>query len=149
MSAGITGAIDACAHPFPARADTLRAHMAKPWSARPFPGPEQYGYASFASPYVEASRTPDGIAGSDREAMLSLLGDAGVGAAILVPYTRGLHPNVDFGTAIASATNRWMNRWPPSATAASCNRAWCWKPAPIRWWCICAAAVRWKSAAPG
>lgn len=83
--------------------------MSRPWSNRPFPGPEPYTYAPLENAYVRESLRGDGIAGSDPATMrASLFEHHGLDAAILVPLTRGLHPNVDFGSAIASATNRWL-----------------------------------------
>ncbi len=48
------------------------------------------------------------LAGSRPGTSLEFLEEGGVDTAILVPLTRGLQPDVDFGSAICAATNRWL-----------------------------------------
>jgi uncharacterized protein len=48
------------------------------------------------------------LAGSRPATTVAFLDAGGVERAILLPFTRGLQPDVDFGSAICAATNRWL-----------------------------------------
>ncbi len=84
--------IDACAHVMPGSRDEFIEYMHEPWRSRLFPGPERYHYA-----FAQGEYAPDA----------PLIGD-GCTAVVLLPLTRGLHPNVNLATAICAATNAWL-----------------------------------------
>jgi predicted TIM-barrel fold metal-dependent hydrolase len=89
--------------------DAIRRYLDKPWSNRSFPGAERYTYSLRTKEYCASSLADAGIPGSDRERLeAAILGDARVCYLVLVPLTRGLNPNLDLGTAICRATNRWL-----------------------------------------
>lgn len=85
--------------------------MDTPWNSRPFPGPERYYYPALDGEYLKDVET-DSLAGSDPDLMSDRLFDSGkVEKAILLPLTRGLLPDLDVGTAICQATNRWLSEF--------------------------------------
>lgn len=101
--------IDACVHVMPRSPDEFLAHLREPWRSRTFPGPERYNYALASGEYLPASTAANGVPGSDADIVAAqLFGDGGASAAILVPLTRGLHPNVNLATALCTATNDWL-----------------------------------------
>jgi uncharacterized protein len=103
------GVVDASVRVVVKTGDELRDWMERPWSLRPFPGPERYQYASPDGEYWPGAVTENGIPGSDpAQVARQLLEDEGVDVAILLPGTRGLLPNVDLDSAICAATNRWL-----------------------------------------
>ena len=105
-----TGLIDCDVHVYPRSRDEIRQYMLMPWQARYRGG----GRGFFDNP-VHGGRLdavpPDGSpAGSDpaflREQLLEPFGHA---YAILLPRAFcNLHPDPDFGTAIAAAYNDWL-----------------------------------------
>lgn len=100
--------LDAAAHPIGATGEEIRAYMPKPWSARPFPGPERYQYASTLGEYAAGTARTHGLPGSDPVAFAADLAEAGIDRVVLVPLTRGLLANIDLATVVAAATNRWL-----------------------------------------
>lgn len=101
--------IDCAVHPQVREPDDLRAFMDEPWRSRPFPRPERYYYPVLEGEFL-ANTGADGLAGSDPAAMAGHLFDRnGAEKAILLPLTRGLLPDIDLGSAIATATNRWLS----------------------------------------
>lgn len=104
--------IDCAVHPQVAHPDDLRRYMIEPWKSRPFPRPERYHYPVLTGEWL-AGTTDNGLAGSDPARMSDELFDKnGVDAAVLVPLTRGLIPEVDLGDAVCKATNDWLaDQW--------------------------------------
>src|SRR5258708_40126704 len=103
--------IDAAAHPAVAREGDLRAFMPQPWRSRPFAQLDRFFYPAPDGEYWEPARPADGLPGSDPVLLRrQLLDEAGGDVAILLPPTRGLHPNVQLANALRRATN---DRLPP------------------------------------
>jgi predicted TIM-barrel fold metal-dependent hydrolase len=101
--------IDACVHPIVRRGEDIKAYMSDVWSKRFFPAPERYLYPHPVSDFAPGTRPEEGAPGSDRTLLEEqLFGDAGIAAAVLLPLTRGLSPDVDLGSEICRATNRWL-----------------------------------------
>ena len=105
-----TGIIDCDVHVFPRSQDEIRAYMAMPWRDR-FKGG---GRGFFGNP-VHGNRLdanpPSGLpAGADPAFLREQLIDTyGIAHAILLPRAFcNLHPDPDFGTAIAAAYNDWL-----------------------------------------
>jgi predicted TIM-barrel fold metal-dependent hydrolase len=93
--------------------DEIREYLARPWSEKPFSKGGRLLYPSPVGDFADV-RTGDGsLPGSDPAIVSEDLFDArGVDYAVLVPHTRGLHPDVDLDTAICAATNEWLaSRW--------------------------------------
>lgn len=100
--------IDCAVHPQVHEPDDLRAYMDEPWRSRPFPRPERYYYPVLEGEFLDQAQTT-GLAGSDPEAMAAYLFDAHhTDRAVLLPLTRGLLPDIDLGSAVCRATNRWL-----------------------------------------
>lgn len=104
------GIIDADVHPGPKQIDEIRAFMKPPFKERYSGG----GRGFFGNPVHGArldSKPPNGGGpGSDPEFLRQQLVDEyGIGHAILLPRAFcNLHPDPDFGTAIAAAFNDWL-----------------------------------------
>ena len=103
------GIVDACAHPSLAAGDDLKRYMSGVWQQRFFPAPERYLYPHPESDFAAGTRPEDGTPGSDRGLFEEqLFGDAGVDTVVLLPLTRGVSPDIDLGSEICAATNRWL-----------------------------------------
>lgn len=107
---GRTGIVDCDVHPYPAHLDEIRAYLPMPWRDR-FNGG---GRGFFGNP-VHGSRLDSnppggGPAGSDPDFLRhQLIEEFGVGYAVLLPRAfANVHPDPDFGTAIAAAYNDWL-----------------------------------------
>ena len=104
------GIIDCDVHPSPRSTDEIRAYLPMPWRDRYTGG----GRGFFSNPVHGArldSKPPDGgPAGSDPDFLRRQLIEAfGHAHAILLPRAFcNLHPDPDFGTAIAAAFNDWL-----------------------------------------
>lgn len=102
--------IDCAVYPNPVHPGLLREFMEAPWSDRPFPGPDGYLYPPPGGSYTPMTVSDDRLPGSDPNVCARDLANSGsTKGAVLVPLTRGLMPDIDLGTAICSATNRWLN----------------------------------------
>src|SRR6266508_2300385 len=105
-----TGIIDCDVHPSPRSLDEIRSYLPMPWRDRYSGG----GRGFFGNPIHGArldSRAPDGgPPGSDPDFLRrQLIDEYGIGYAILLPRAFcNLHPDPDFGTAIAAAFNDWL-----------------------------------------
>jgi hypothetical protein len=105
-----TGIIDCDVHPSPRSTDEIRAYMPMPWRDRYSGG----GRGFFSNPVHGArldSKPPDGgPPGSDPDFLRhQLIDEYGIAYAILLPRAFcNLHPDPDFGTAIAAAFNDWL-----------------------------------------
>jgi uncharacterized protein len=106
--------LDCAVFPFPRHTDDLRSYMREPWRSKRYPSPFRghYPTPSGVPPFGEfrpdARSTNGDLAGSDPDLVWRHLSDWGIGRAILLPLTRGLMPELDFGTAICAATNDWL-----------------------------------------
>jgi predicted TIM-barrel fold metal-dependent hydrolase len=104
------GTIDCDVHPMPCSLDEIRGYLPMPWRDRYSDG----GRGFFSNPVHGArldSKPPDGgPAGSDPTFLRrQLIDEYGVAYAILLPRAfYNLHPDPDFGTAIAAAFNDWL-----------------------------------------
>ncbi len=104
------GIVDCDVHPSPRGADEIRSYMPMPWRDRYGGG----GRGFFGNPVHGArldSSPPEGGAPGSDPAFLrqQLLDEYGVAYAILLPRAFcNLHPDPDFGTAIAAAFNDWL-----------------------------------------
>ncbi len=104
------GLVDCDVHPIPKSIDEIRQYLPMPWRDRYTGG----GRGLFGNP-VHGSRldsVPDagGPPGSDPDFLRKqLLDEYGHAYAILMPRAFcNLHPDPDFGTAIAAAYNDWL-----------------------------------------
>jgi predicted TIM-barrel fold metal-dependent hydrolase len=104
--------IDCAVYPEWRHSDELREHMEEPWRSKPF---AQHGRVMYPNPIgdVVAQEGGSGPPGSDPVAVARRVFDeGGADVAILLPFTRGLHPDVDLDSEICAATNRWLSeRW--------------------------------------
>src|SRR5262245_44383680 len=105
-----TGIIDCDVHPSPRSADEIREYMQPPFRDRYSGG----GRGFFGNPVHGArldSKPPSGgPPGSDPEFLRKqLIEEYGLAHAVLLPRAFcNLHPDPDFGTAIAAAFNDWL-----------------------------------------
>ncbi|MEQ7129369.1 amidohydrolase family protein [Actinopolymorpha sp. B11F2] len=104
------GIVDCDVHPSPRSIDEIRQHLAQPWRDRYRGG----GRGFFGNP-VHGSRldsTPPngGPPGSDPWFLRKqLIEEYGIAHAVLLPRAFcNLHPDPDFGSAIAGAFNSWL-----------------------------------------
>jgi uncharacterized protein len=105
----MTEIIDAAAHPFPGNQDDIRAYMEEPLAHLRFPGLDGYFYPAPEEEY-DAGLAPDGgLPGSDPQlAAQHLLDGPGAHAAVLLPLTRGLLPDLDMASEVCAGTNAWL-----------------------------------------
>ncbi|NBD24711.1 amidohydrolase family protein [Paenibacillus glycinis] len=105
-----TGIIDCDVHPYPRNTEEIRSYMKQPWRDRYNGG----GRGFFGNPVqgdrVDARPPQGGPSGSDPELLRKqLIDEYGHAYAILMPRAFcNLHPDPDFGTAIAAAFNDWL-----------------------------------------
>lgn len=101
--------VDCAVHPMFDHHGQIRDYMEEPYRSRSFPGPDRYFYPTPGGEYADAALDADGrlLAGDHGALTSAVLGDGG--AALLVPLTRGLSPELDLGSAICAATNRWLS----------------------------------------
>jgi hypothetical protein len=104
-----TGTIDCDVHPMPRSLEEIRGYMPMPWRDRYTSG----GRGFYNNPIHGArldSKPPDGPTGSDPDFLRrQLIDEYGIAYAILLPRAFcNLHPDPDFGTAIAAAFNDWL-----------------------------------------
>lgn len=104
------GIVDCDVHPYPTHPDEIRSRLAMPWRDR-FGG----GSRGFFGNPVHGSRLDSnppggGPAGSDPGFLRTqLINEFGIDFAVLLPRAfANLHPDPDFGTAIAAAYNDWL-----------------------------------------
>jgi uncharacterized protein len=104
-----SGIVDVDVHPVPRSADEIKARMPMPWRDR-YQGERR----SFFNNPVHGTRLDsvpaNGPAGSDPSLMRSqLIDEYGVAYAILISRTFcNIHPDPDYGAAIAAAFNQWL-----------------------------------------
>ena len=105
-----TGIVDCDVHPQPRSVDEIRQYMPMPWRDLYKGG----GRGFFSNPAhgnrLDAVPPGGGTPGSDPDLMREQLIDQyGVAYAMLLPRSFcNLHPDPDFGTAIAAAFNDWL-----------------------------------------
>ena len=109
-NAGGVGIVDCDVHVYPRNLDDIKAHLAMPWRDRYNGG----GRGFFGNP-VHGNRLDSvpprgGPPGSDPDFLRQqLIDEYGIAQAILLPRAFcNLHPDPDFGTAIAAAFNDWL-----------------------------------------
>jgi len=104
------GIVDCDVHPGPVNVDEIRGYMAQPWRDRYSGG----GRGFFGNPVhgarLDSSPPSGGPPGSDPDFLRKqLVEEYGVAYAVLLPRAFcNLHPDPDFGTAIAAAYNDWL-----------------------------------------
>jgi len=107
---GRVGIVDCDVHPMPCSIDEIKQYMPMPWKDRYTGG----GRGFFSNPVhgsrLDAKPSSGGPAGSDPDLMREQLIDQfSVAYAMLLPRAFcNLHPDPDFGTAIAAAYNDWL-----------------------------------------
>jgi len=91
--------VDAGIHPRVKSATHLQDYMGSPWKTRRLPGSDSYLYPP-----------PRSIADSTNPSEVGrvLFAEGGLDRAILIPCTRGLLPDPEHGSIVASATNEWI-----------------------------------------
>jgi len=104
------GIIDCDVHPGPRSIDEIKSYMRQPWKDRYTGG----GRGFFGNPShgarLDAKPPTGGSPGTDPDFLRTQLIDAyGIAHAVLLPRAFcNLHPDPDFGTAIAAAFNDWV-----------------------------------------
>ncbi len=104
------GIIDCDVHPIPRSTDEIRSYMPMPWRDRYSGG----GRGFFGNPVhgarLDSKPADGGPTGSDPDLLRQqLIDEYGIAYAILLPRAFcNLHPDPDFGTAIAAAFNDWL-----------------------------------------
>jgi predicted TIM-barrel fold metal-dependent hydrolase len=106
-----SGVVDALVHPAFAHQDELREYMREPYRSRPLSGVARWFY-----PAPKSELRPglaDGPAAADPSAVAQdVLHAGGADAAVLLPLTRGLIPDIELGSEVCTATNAWLaDRW--------------------------------------
>ncbi|MCC6180179.1 MAG: amidohydrolase [Chloroflexi bacterium] len=107
---GRVGIVDCDVHPMPHSVDEIKAYLPMPWRDRYTGG----GRGFFSNPVhgsrLDAFPAAGGPPGSDPDLLREQLIDQyGVAYAMLLPRAFcNLHPDPDFGTAIAAAYNDWL-----------------------------------------
>ena len=102
-----TRIIDAAVYPQMQTGNDLRNYMEEPWRRRPFPGPERYYYPALGGEFLPSSEHSTST--NPTHVADHLFATHGVSKVVLIPTTRGLLPDIDVGTAICSAVNRWLS----------------------------------------
>ena len=109
MSVAPAAVVDACVHVVPRTPEAFSAHLGEPWRSRTYPGPARYNYALGTGEHWPPSCEAGAPPGSDPALVAEhVFGRFGAEYAVLVPLTRGLHPNVNLATALCAATNDWL-----------------------------------------
>jgi predicted TIM-barrel fold metal-dependent hydrolase len=136
-SAGVSGVIDAAAHPVVPYGEDLRKYMAEPWSHAYIPPLDRFefippngGYLedlvsdpaslgqTFYDPTSETFRVLGGTSqpsdsrpvapGSDPDVADAYLRERGIDIAVLLPRARGLVNDPGVSNAVCSALNLWL-----------------------------------------
>ncbi|MDQ3654615.1 MAG: hypothetical protein M3457_06005, partial [Chloroflexota bacterium] len=104
------GIVDFDVHPYPVNTDEIRSYLPMPWRDR-FGGG---GRGFFGNPVhgsrLDSNPPAGGPAGSDPGFLRTqLIDEFGIAYAVLLPRAFcNVHPDPDFGTAIAAAYNDWL-----------------------------------------
>jgi predicted TIM-barrel fold metal-dependent hydrolase len=103
------GLVDVDVHPVPKSADEIKARMSMPWRDR-YQGERRAFYNNPVHGTRLDSVPAEGPAGSDPKLMRSqLIDEYAVAYAILISRTFcNIHPDPDYGIAIAAAFNEWL-----------------------------------------
>ncbi len=110
QAAGRVGLIDCDVHPAPINTDEIRGYLKQPWRDR-FGGG---GRGFFGNPVhgarLDSTPPAGGPAGSDPDFLRKqLIDEFGTAYAVLMPRAFcNVHPDPDFGSAIAAAYNDWL-----------------------------------------
>jgi uncharacterized protein len=102
--------VDAAVHPFFRQPDDIRKYLPSEWAINlVLPAPWRFSYVPPIDEFPQRFRQGSGWAGSDVETVRrQVLDEPNVDFAVLVPLGRGCLPDIDFGTVIAQAVNRWL-----------------------------------------
>ncbi|MBO7743382.1 amidohydrolase [Paenibacillus sp. MWE-103] len=105
-----TGIIDCDVHPYPRNAEEIRSYMKQPWRERYNGGGRGFYGNPVHGDRLDARPPQGGPSGSDPELLRKqLIDEYGHAYAILMPRAFcNLHPDPDFGNAIAAAYNDWL-----------------------------------------
>jgi predicted TIM-barrel fold metal-dependent hydrolase len=104
------GIVDCDVHPYPVSNDEIRSYLKQPWRDR-FGGT---GRGFFGNPVhgsrLDSNPPQGGPAGSDPDFLRKqLIDEYGIAYAVLMPRAFcNVHPDPDFGSAIAAAFNDWL-----------------------------------------
>ncbi|WP_274650897.1 amidohydrolase family protein [Paenibacillus humicola] len=109
-TAARTGIIDCDVHPYPRNAAEIRSYMTMPWRERYNGGGRGFYGNPVHGDRLDARPSQGGPSGSDPELLRrQLIDEYGYAHAILMPRAFcNLHPDPDFGNAIAAAFNDWL-----------------------------------------
>lgn len=105
-----TGLIDCDVHPYPRNAEEIRSYMQQPWRGRYNGGGRGFYGNPVHGDRLDARPPQGGPSGSDPELLRrQLIDEYGHAYAVLMPRAFcNLHPDPDFGNAIAAAYNDWL-----------------------------------------
>ncbi|RAP75733.1 amidohydrolase family protein [Paenibacillus montanisoli] len=105
-----TGIIDCDVHPYPKNAGEIRSYLKQPWRERYNGGGRGFYGNPVHGDRLDARPPQGGPSGSDPELLRKqLVEEYGYAYAILMPRAFcNLHPDPDFGNAIAAAYNDWL-----------------------------------------
>jgi predicted TIM-barrel fold metal-dependent hydrolase len=105
--------IDCVVHPWPDASENFRDYLPARWDGQPIPEIGRYFYPPSIPEWTPVGADDTRPATSTPELLASSWGVAvATDGAVLVPLTRGLIPEPDFGPAVARATNEWLRaRW--------------------------------------
>lgn len=106
----MTGIIDCDVHPYPRNTEEIRSYMQQPWRGRYNGGGRGFYGNPVHGDRLDARPPQGGPSGSDPELLRrQLIDEYGHAYAILMPRAFcNLHPDPDFGNAIAAAYNDWL-----------------------------------------
>jgi predicted TIM-barrel fold metal-dependent hydrolase len=101
--------IDAAVHPAMASPDDIRNYLEEPWRRRAILPAERYEYPVPGGEFLATAKPHAGAAGSDPELLARDVGLSDrLRTAVLIPYARGLSPDLNLSAAICSALNDWL-----------------------------------------
>jgi uncharacterized protein len=107
-----TAIIDTDVHVFPRNAEEISSRMDQPWRERykPMTRPFYWPVPPITGSRIDATPPDGGPAGSDPDLLREqLIDEYGIDYAILLPRSFAtIHPDYDYGTAVAKAFNDWL-----------------------------------------
>ena len=110
-----SGIIDTCMMPAWKSDNEVNEWFPEPWrSKRRLPAmlrnmyPAPTGIAPYGEFLDEARGPDDSFPGSDPGKIIGRMDADGVSQAVLMPQTRGPQPDIDMGTVLCAATNKWL-----------------------------------------
>lgn len=103
------GIFDVAVHPAMASSALIRDYLKDPWRRRGLLAPDRYEYPVPGGGYWSGAASKTAPPGSDVAILDADLFSTGARrSAVLIPYTRGLLPDVTLSSAVCAATNDWL-----------------------------------------